>query len=163
LSNIWMDELKISQYIILAVTTLAIWVLVLSFLLIKAVSHYRKLGKSENIKDLGNILERIVKRGDLEAQEISEIKSAFARHKDLALSHLSKHALIRFNPFEESGGDQSFTVALLNSKNNGIILSSLHSRSGTRIYAKEVVGAKAPNHKLSKEEKEAVEKAARQV
>ncbi len=158
-----MDELKVSQYIILAIGGLSIWVLILSFFLIKAISHYRKLGKSENIRDIGNILERIVTRGDLQGQEISEVKKALANHQTLALSHFSKHALIRFNPFEESGGDQSFTLALLNSKNNGIVLSSLHSRSGTRIYAKEVVEAKAPNHKLSKEEKEAVEKAARQV
>ncbi|OGD81530.1 hypothetical protein A3A54_02330 [Candidatus Curtissbacteria bacterium RIFCSPLOWO2_01_FULL_39_62] len=158
-----MDELKINQYIIFALIGLTIWVLILSYFLFKAISHYRRLGKSENIKDLGKILERIVSRVDLQAQEITEIKKGLVSHKDLALGHFSKHALIRFNPFEESGGDQSFTIALLDSKNNGIVLSSLHSRSGTRIYAKEVVGAGAPHHKLSKEEKEAVDKAARQV
>lgn len=158
-----MDELKISQYIIFALAGLTVWVLVLSFLLFNAVSHYRKLGKSANIKDLGNILERIIKRGDLHSNEISELNKTLTSHKNLALGNFSKHSLIRFNPFEDSGGDQSFVIALLDGKNNGIIISSLHSRSGTRIYAKEIVGASALQHKLSKEEKEAVEKAARQI
>mgnify|MGYP001581619117 FL=1 len=54
-------------------------------------------------------------------------------------------------------------VALLDGANNGIVISSLHSREGTRVYAKSVVGAKAHTHPFSKEEKEVVEKAARQV
>jgi len=157
-----MDELKIDQYIIGILIALTVWVLFLSFFLFKAVSHYKGLAQSANIKDLGKILDRIIARGDLQSQEIVELRKSLANQKEIALGHISKYSLIRFNPFEESGGDQSFTVALLDNKNNGIIFSSLHSRSGTRIYAKEVVGAHAPHNKLSKEEKEAVEKAARQ-
>lgn len=155
-----MYELSIWQY---AVSALAIWVALLSFFLIRAVNHYRKLARGENIRDLGKILERIVKVSDLHTSQVADIAKELAAHKKVALGNFSKYELLRFNPFEESGGDQSFVIVLLNSRNDGIVLSSLHSRSGTRIYAKEVKDAKATNHKFSKEEKEAVEKSARQV
>lgn len=158
-----MGQLATSEILVYALISLAIWLSVLTFFLFKAVSHYKKLGKSENIKDLGNILEGIVKRQELQGSQTAEISKTLINHRSLSLGHFTKYALIRFNPFEDSGGDQSFTIALLDSRDNGIILSSLHSRSGTRVYAKEVIGAKAISHKLSKEEKEAVEKAARQV
>lgn len=151
-----MYELGITEYLL---SGLAILVLALSFFLFRAVSHYRKLGRSQNIPDLGKILERILKRQDLQSREILELSKGLANHQTKALGHIAKYSLIRFNPFEDSGGDQSFVVALLDSKNNGIVVSSLHSRSGTRVYAKEIQSGTAIHHKLSKEEKEAVEKA----
>lgn len=151
-----MYEFSINEYILFG---LGIWVLILSYYLIRAVSHYKRLGKSQNIQDLGKILEGIVSRQDLQSREISEISKELAHHGNKALGHFSKYALIRFNPFEDSGGDQSFVIALLDGSNNGIVISSLHSRSGTRVYAKEIKDSKAINYKLSKEEKEAVEKA----
>ena len=67
--------------------------------------------------------------------------------------------LVRYNPFAETGGDQSFCLSLLDGNNNGLVISSLHSRENTRIYAKPVKKGKAANYDLSTEEKEAVKKA----
>lgn len=64
---------------------------------------------------------------------------------------IQKVGFLRFNPFEHTGGDQSFSVALLDRNDNGIILSSLYTREGTRMYAKEVEAGKA-KHPLSQEE-----------
>lgn len=76
-----------------------------------------------------------------------------------SLSSVKKVALIRYNPYEDTGGDQSFSAALLKGDGSGIILTSLHSRSGTRVYAKPVIKGKADNFQFSREEEEAVEKA----
>ena len=46
--------------------------------------------------------------------------------------------LVRYNPFEETGGNQSFALALLDADGDGWVLSSLHARSGTRVYAKAI-------------------------
>lgn len=46
--------------------------------------------------------------------------------------------LVRYNPFEETGGNQSFALALLDASGDGWVLSSLHARSGTRVYAKAI-------------------------
>ena len=68
---------------------------------------------------------------------------------------LQRVGLVRFNPFEETGGNQSFALALLDAQGNGFVISSLHARSGTRIYGKSLYGGRAETA-LSAEETEAV-------
>ena len=67
--------------------------------------------------------------------------------------------LVRFNPFEELGGDQSFILVLLDSHLNGVIITSLHAKETTRLYAKPIRNGQANNVVLSKEEKIALAKA----
>ena len=66
--------------------------------------------------------------------------------------------LVRFNPFEDTGGNQSFALALLDVDGNGVILSSLHARNGTRIYGKAVSAGRAEGA-VSDEEASALEAA----
>ena len=66
--------------------------------------------------------------------------------------------LVRYNPFEETGGNQSFALALLDADGNGWVLSSLHARSGTRIYAKTIASGKS-EAALSTEEADAIRQA----
>ena len=63
--------------------------------------------------------------------------------------------LVRYNPFEETGGNQSFALALLDAAGDGWVLSSLHARSGTRVYAKAIKGGRA-DAALSDEESAAI-------
>jgi len=69
-----------------------------------------------------------------------------------------KMSVVRFNPFNETGGSQSFVVALLNKENDGVILTALHARERTRVYTKEVINGKSVLE-LSAEEKNALVKA----
>jgi Protein of unknown function (DUF4446) len=71
---------------------------------------------------------------------------------------IQRTGLVRYNPFEDTGGNQSFALALLDAYGDGLIVSSLHARSGTRIYAKAIVGGKA-EAALSEEEAEALRRA----
>ena len=71
---------------------------------------------------------------------------------------IQKTGLVRYNPFEDTGGNQSFALALLDADGDGVIVSSLHARSGTRIYAK-AVAAGRPEAALSDEEAEALRRA----
>jgi hypothetical protein len=66
--------------------------------------------------------------------------------------------LVRYNPFEETGGNQSFALALLDARGDGWVLSSLHARSGTRVYAKAIAGGRA-DAALSEEESAAINQA----
>ena len=139
-----------------------IWLLTLSFYLIKSIGRIRKITKGAKAASLDQILENILSRQTIEAKQVAQFVNKLDNINDRQKKFLTKHALIRFNPFEDTGGDQSFALSLLDSENNGIVISSLHSRSGTRFYAKQVSGAKPTSHPFSKEEKEVVEKAARQ-
>ena len=71
---------------------------------------------------------------------------------------IQKIGVIRFNPFKETGGDQSFAIALLDADNNGLIISSLFTREGTRVYTKPIESGES-KYLLSKEEIEALKKA----
>jgi hypothetical protein len=70
----------------------------------------------------------------------------------------SRVGLVRYNPFEETGGNQSFALALLDADGNGWVLSSLHARTGTRVYAKAVTRGRSDTA-LSDEESEAIRSA----
>ena len=72
----------------------------------------------------------------------------------------SRVGLVRYNPFEETGGNQSFALALLDADGDGWVLSSLHARSGTRVYAKAIRGGRSDGA-LSEEEAEAIRQAIR--
>jgi len=69
-----------------------------------------------------------------------------------SLQHIG---LVRFNPFEDTGSDQSFAIALLDDRRDGIVLSSLHGRGQTRVFAKPVEGGES-KHTLSDEEAQAI-------
>ncbi len=54
--------------------------------------------------------------------------------------HMQRVGFLRFNPFRDAGGDQSFALALADGEGNGFVVSSLHSRDVTRVYGKPLVG-----------------------
>ncbi len=81
-----------------------------------------------------------------------------SNQKDNLLAY-PKINLVRFNPFEELGGDQSFILVLLDSHLDGVIVTSLHAKDTTRVYAKPIRNGQADNVTLSKEEKVALAKA----
>lgn len=73
-----------------------------------------------------------------------------------SLKSIHKIGLLRFNPFREIGGDQSFSLALLDDENSGAIISSLYSREGVRIYAKSIQKGQTAKYPLTEEEKHAI-------
>lgn len=98
-------------------------------------------------------------------QHIGQVKQVSSRLDDLntmteymeqrtrgSLQHIG---LVRFNPFEDTGSDQSFAIALLDDRKDGIVISSLHGRANTRVFAKPVE-AGTSRHALSTEEADAI-------
>lgn len=78
-----------------------------------------------------------------------------------AKTNIRKIGFFRFNPFRDTGGDQSFSLALLDHEDNGVILSGLYARENTRVYAKAIRSGKAKQPLSTEEErvlKEALEK-----
>lgn len=85
-------------------------------------------------------------------RNINKNKPATLATKDNNL----KITVTRFNPFEDVGGDQSFILCILDTNNSGVIITSLHSRDFTRVYAKPIKNSEGDNITLSKEEKLAI-------
>lgn len=64
--------------------------------------------------------------------------------------------LVRFSPFHDTGGDQSFSVAILDGRGDGVVLSALHSRQDSKLYAKPIEG-RSSEYALTEEEKRAIQ------
>jgi hypothetical protein len=84
-------------------------------------------------------------------KNFSIIKSEF-NDKNLKIK------IVRFNPFNNIGGNQSFILTILDKDNSGAVITSLHNRDITRIYAKSIKNGEGDNITLSKEEKSAIVK-----
>lgn len=105
----------------------------------------------------GSAKPKLTKRSATDAAEgLSELEKQMSTLQRAHKKHIQHIGLIRFNPFNEVGSDQSFALALLDGAHNGVVLSSLHSRSTTRTYAKPVLGGKSLRHDLSQEEERAI-------
>ena len=89
------------------------------------------------------------------ARELDQLSARSAFLEAAGRRAIQRVGLVRFNPFEDTGGNQSFAVALTDAGGNGVVVSSLHSRTGTRVYAKAISEGRSDGA-LSAEETEAL-------
>jgi len=121
----------------------------------KKIDRLLEKGKIKDFK--GIFLSQKERNDDLE----EKIKDAFLKIENLESiceKTIQKIGVVRFNPFNDIGGNQSFAIALLDDKNNGFLISSLFAKDGNRVYAKAIKDGKS-DHLLSDEEKEAISRA----
>jgi len=133
-----------------------IFAIVALVLLRKTKKNLKTLFAGKQAQDLESILlaqTKEISQLDKEIQELFEISN---RIHALAQKSVHKVGIIRFNPFKDIGGDQSFALALLDGKNSGLVVSSLHTREGTRIYSKPVIKGESEKYTLTEEEKQAI-------
>jgi len=105
-------------------------------------------------KDVKEVLDKF---GKLE-ERFERLSSDLNKLKEEDKLSVQRVGIVRFNPFSESGGDQSFSIALLNGKNDGIVITSLYARGENRVYGKPIKDGKS-EYQLSEEEKTAIAKA----
>jgi len=89
---------------------------------------------------------------------VDELASRSAMLERTQRRAIQRVGLVRFNPFEDTGGNQSFALALLDQHGDGLVISSLHARAGTRVYGKAIAAGKS-EAALSDEEGEALKQA----
>jgi hypothetical protein len=92
------------------------------------------------------------------SRELDELAARMAILEGAQRKAFARVGLVRYNPFEETGGNQSFALALLDAAGDGWVLSSLHARSGTRVYAKAIKAGRG-DAALSDEESAAIQQA----
>lgn len=136
---------------------LIIWLGVLSYLIYKDRVYLRGLFPKEGRDIRNKFLEVVAALEETQKQNITLNKNLRGLSKEV-LGHIQKVEVIRYNPYGDTGGNQSFSVALLDGNAKGLVVTSLHTRAGTRVYVKEIVGGRS-ELTLSKEEQEVVSKA----
>jgi hypothetical protein len=104
---------------------------------------------------LDSVLEAHLQQVFRVARELDELSARSAVLEAANRRSIQRVGLVRFNPFEDTGGNQSFALALTDTQGNGFVISSLHSRTGTRVYAKAIADGRSDGA-LSAEESEAL-------
>ncbi|MDQ1284194.1 MAG: hypothetical protein QG620_542 [Patescibacteria group bacterium] len=135
---------------------LLFWIIFLHFRLKTIQKRNIRLFSGEKTENLEDVLVKQAENIKSLDKDIQELYNISNQINTLSFRGFHKIGLIRFNPFKEVGGDQSFSLALLNGKNNGLTISSLFTREGARIYAKSITAGKAEKYPLTKEEEEAI-------
>jgi hypothetical protein len=113
------------------------------------------LTRGEDGRSLQGVLEAHLGRVVQVAQTVDGLTDRTSVLEAQGRKAFQRIGLVRFNPFEDTGSNQSFALALLDADDDGVVVSSLHARGGTRIYAK-AVAAGRPEATLSDEEAEAL-------
>lgn len=107
-------------------------------------------------KTLEDVLTNIVKEQKLTKKDVAFLSERCDNIEKSGLVHIQKIGLLRFNPFKDTGGDQSFILSLIDAEDTGVVITALYSRSGTRWYAKRVIKGKGSEHELSDDEKKSL-------
>lgn len=115
-----------------------------------------EITKGVTKKDLKTILTEITSAIKNIDQDRTVLRKEINALREAGKTHFQKLASVRFNPFSDTGGNQSFSLCLLDDLNNGIVITSLHSRDSTRIYTKEIKKGVCDGRELSKEEHQAL-------
>lgn len=124
----------------------------------KIIKKYKRLMRGMDNKNLEALftsqfdnLEKVIARADGLEKSLSEIEG----HLKDCIQHVG---VVRYNPFEGTGSDLSYSIALLDDRKNGVVLTGLFGRSISTTYAKPILKGES-KYPLSDEEKEAIERA----
>lgn len=158
--NIPMEQLVFYVTIALSVVSILLAV-VLIIVLCKLKTLKRRVdaltrGKdTESLEDIiVNFLERVESLE--EGEEIT--RAALNAIKDNLKITYQKTGLVKYDAFREMSGALSYSLALLDKENNGVLISSMYSREGCYTYAKEIIKGESKIN-LSEEEAEALKQA----
>mgnify|MGYP000854030107 CR=1 FL=1 len=123
----------------------------------RLIKKYNQLTEGIDGRNLEEIILEQGKKLDQFQSRLIDLKESFCQLEEFSNETISKVYFKRYNAFSEMGSDLSFSVAFLNAKNTGVMLTSIYGRDENRVYLKPIVNGKS-NYALSPEEKEIISK-----
>lgn len=135
-----------------------IWLLVLTFLTLRQRNFTKELFPKDGSRDIKNKFNEVIEAISAFEKNNQILENRLTGFKKDSLSNIQKLAVLKYNPYNDTGGDQSFSLAMLDGKMDGVLITSLHSRAGTRTYLKTIKKG-GSELELSKEEKTVLNKA----
>ena len=132
------------------------WLGTITFLLWRLVKTFNRLTKGVSDEDFRSILGKLLDEIKDQQKKNEELDKRLSLLSLDCLNHIQKIGFIRYNPFSETGGNQSFALAILDGRDSGLVITSLHSRESTRVFAKPVKEGKEAGFEFSKEEIQAI-------
>lgn len=145
----------------LLAVVLLIWLAVMSRRLSRLSRQYRAMIDGTGVADLEAVIAGLQQRAAEAGREIGRLSDEWGRLEEKVRLSAGRIGVVRYNAFMEQGSDLSFAVAIVNDERSGVVLSGIHSRDETFVYAKPVSGGESP-YPLTPEERQAIEQASRQ-
>ena len=147
-------ELEILSLVLSIV--LLFWLSVISFFVFRIYRHFTRLTDKVRGENLIKVVEKVLNEEMQHSEAIKNIHKVIASMQQESEGYIQKIGMVRFNPFADTGGEQSFSLGLLDKRDNGVILTGLHTRERTRVYIKPISAGKSKID-LSKEEEKALQ------
>lgn len=135
------------------------WLIMLSYIVIKLKMHYSNLVQTTGKQALNEVLDSLLQEERNNRIHLKQQEIQISKLQTLSQTHFAKIGLVNYHPFGKTSGDQSFILALLNEKKDGIVLNFIYTHEGIRIYTKIVKMGKGEAYELSAEENEAIHSA----
>ena len=132
--------------------------LVIGWRLRNLIWQYRRLLTGKGEINLEEVLMRLGDRTKRLEESLSRVEEELAENREAALGYLQKWALLRYKAFANTGGEQSFSLVILDRKGDGVVLSSIYGREESRVYAKAIKNGKS-SYPLSEEEQQVLARA----
>ncbi len=132
-----------------------VWNTYLSYNLNRIKKRTRSFFASSEAKDLEEIIYKQIEKTNKVDGEIKKLIEDNRKIKENMAKCIQRVGVVRFNPFGDVGGNQSFAIALLDKYLSGVIILSLYSREGVKVYSKQIIEGKS-EYTLSEEEEEAI-------
>jgi len=151
-------EILLIVLLLFIVLGLAGWLVFLEYRQRQLANSLRLLLTGRGGADLEATLRDFIARMS-QIEQTTQAMDLRVTELEVKLPYLVQHiGVVRFNPFSDKGGDQSFVLAILDAHADGAVLSALHGRTDVRVYAKPVIGGQS-TYTLTAEEKEAIARA----
>lgn len=149
-------------YIIISLAILVIILLITVIVLIKSVNNienrYRKFMRGVNNKNLEELIMGYLDKIDEVKEDSQKLLETYKELNEKVRGCVQKSAIIRYRAFEDVGSDLSFSIALLNDYDNGVIISGLYGRQESTTYAKPIDKG-ISRYDLSEEEQQVLKEA----
>lgn len=122
----------------------------------RLLKKYNVLMRGMEGKNLEHILVNHVQRVDEAMIKVDGLSNQCQIMADVQARCLQRVGIIRFRAFQDTGSDLSFSIALLNAKDDGVVISSLFGREESRTYGKPIKNGESP-YLLTEEEQQALQ------
>ncbi len=137
---------------------LVIWVFYLSLRLRRLGHLLNRLLPEGEQRSLEQLLEQLLIKQEENRTLLASLEDRLDQLHRLTQGCLQRVGLVRFDAFDDTAGQQSFSLALLDQQGNGIVITSLFGRTESRCYAKPVTSG-GSTYPLSEEEQTAIRQA----
>lgn len=150
----------ISFYLLIILFVLLFLIILLNVFLFAKFKKINQLAQrffsGKNGKDLEEVINIQNKNIEKLEKDIKELFDGYEKIFNIAAKGIQKVGVLRYNPFRDMGGNQSFSIALLDRSDSGLLITTLATRDGARVFSKMVTRGDCTEFPLLEEEKKAI-------